>query len=59
MSAMTKNKRQGRTSAIRKKPEPKIPELYQVVVQCSNEADQRKLYERLTAENRTCRLIIL
>lgn len=41
------------------KPEPKIPELYQVVVQCNDENDQRKLYERLTAENRTCRLIIL
>ena len=42
-----------------RKPEPKIPELYQVVVQCNDENDQRRLYERLTAENRTCRLIIL
>ncbi len=40
-------------------PEPKIPQLYHVVVQCSDETDQRNVYERLTAENRKCRLIIL
>ncbi|MHB8897342.1 MAG: hypothetical protein ACYC6Y_01200 [Thermoguttaceae bacterium] len=40
-------------------PEPRIPELYQVVVRCADESDQRRLYERLTAENRTCRLVIL
>jgi hypothetical protein len=56
---MTRNKRHDRPPAKRKKPEPRIPELYQVVVQCADEDDQRKLYKRLTAENRTCRLIIL
>jgi hypothetical protein len=40
-------------------PEPRIPELYHVVVECIDEADQRVVYDRLTAENRTCRLIIL
>ena len=46
-----KRKRQRNPSAPRfSKPEPKIPELYQVVVQCSDEDDQRRLYERLTAE---------
>lgn len=55
-----KKKRQRTPTATRSpKPEPKIPELYQVVVQCTDENDQRRLYERLTAEKRTCRLIVL
>ena len=55
-----KQKRQHSPPATKpQRREPKIPELYQVVVQCADENDQRKLYERLTAENRTCRLIIL
>lgn len=59
MPVMTRSNQQTCSSTKQKKPEPKIPELYQVVVQCKDETDQRKLYERLTAENRTCRLIIL
>ena len=56
---MKQKNRHAPHAAKPKRPEPKIPELYQVVVQCADENDQRKLYERLTAENRTCRLIIL
>jgi hypothetical protein len=36
-----------------------IPESYQVVVTCDDENEQREVYERLTAEGRTCRLLML
>lgn len=36
-----------------------IPDLYQVVAQCADEADQQALYERLTAEGYRCRLLSL
>lgn len=56
---MNRKNQRNRPAAKPQRPEPRIPEFYQVVVQCTDEADQRALYERLTAENRTCRLIIL
>ncbi len=34
-----------------------LPELYQVVVDCRDEAEQATLYERLTAEGYKCRLV--
>ncbi len=36
-----------------------IRESFQVVVQCASEADQRSLYDRLTAEGRRCRLLLM
>jgi hypothetical protein len=36
-----------------------ISESYQVVVTCDDEAQQREVYERLTAEGRSCRLLML
>lgn len=36
-----------------------IPESYQVVVTCDDEQQQREVYERLTAEGRQCRLLML
>jgi hypothetical protein len=36
-----------------------VPELYQVVIECSDEAQQRELYERMTAEGLKCRLLTL
>jgi hypothetical protein len=36
-----------------------IPELIQVVVECADEAEQRDVYEALTAEGRKCRLVNL
>lgn len=56
MNQKNRNKQPPRKSLP---PEPSIPELYQIVVHCTDEADQRNLYERLAAENRKCRLIIL
>jgi ParB-like chromosome segregation protein Spo0J len=36
-----------------------IGELFQVVVECNNEDDQRMLFDRLTAEGRKCRVLTL
>jgi len=40
-------------------PEVDIPEVYQVVVECQDEEDQRAVYERLTSEGLKCRLSML
>lgn len=40
-------------------PEVEIPESYQVVVECEDEAGQKAVYERLTSEGLTCRLLTL
>jgi hypothetical protein len=36
-----------------------VPELYQVVVECDGEAQQRRVYEELTAKGWKCRLLML
>lgn len=36
-----------------------LPELFQIIVECRDETDQRALYERLTSEGRTVRLQML
>ncbi|MBN1589204.1 MAG: ParB N-terminal domain-containing protein [Pirellulales bacterium] len=41
------------------KADIKIPELFQVVVECADETQQRTLFERLQAEGYTCRLLML
>ena len=40
-------------------PEVEIGELYQVVIECPDEAQQRAVYERLVAEGLKCRLLTL
>ncbi len=40
-------------------PEVPIPESYQVVVECRDEAEQKSLYDRFTTEGLTCRLLTL
>jgi hypothetical protein len=40
-------------------PEAAVPELFQVVVECDDEAAQRYVYERLTQEGYRCRLLVL
>ena len=40
------------------RPEVDIPEMFQVVVECRDEEDQRAVYERLTSEGLMCRLSI-
>ena len=36
-----------------------IPESYELVVTCTNEEDQREVYERLAAEGYACRVLTL
>jgi len=40
-------------------PEKTIPEAFQVVVECRGEAEQQEVYERLTAEGLSCKLLTL
>jgi ParB-like chromosome segregation protein Spo0J len=40
-------------------PEVDIPEIFQVVVECSDEEHQRAVYERLTADGLACKLLTL
>ncbi len=47
-----------RTGPVRPKRQT-IPELYQVLAECADEAEQRRVYERLTAEGLKCRLLTL
>jgi hypothetical protein len=35
------------------------PELYQVVIECRDEAEQRELFERLRGEQRRVKLLVL
>ncbi len=40
-------------------PTSPLPESYELAVTCRDQADQQELYERLTAEGRTCRVLTL
>lgn len=40
-------------------PEPTLDDLFQVVVECRDEAQQRTVYERLTSEGFRCRVLTL
>jgi len=40
-------------------PEMKIPEMYQILVTCEEEAEQREVFEQLTAAGKNCRLVNL
>ncbi|HEY2881663.1 MAG TPA: ParB N-terminal domain-containing protein, partial [Pirellulales bacterium] len=40
-------------------PEVAVPESYQVVVECRDEADQEAVYERMRAEGYRCRVLTL
>jgi hypothetical protein len=42
-----------------KRDPPPLAAIYQVVVQCASERDQRRVYERMTAEGRKCRVLTL
>ncbi|NMC21147.1 MAG: ParB N-terminal domain-containing protein [Thermogutta sp.] len=39
--------------------EPPLPDVFQIVVQCRDEDQQRELFERLTGEGFSCRLVNL
>lgn len=51
---------QGEPNAELAEPvEIELPELFQLVVECDGEAEQRSLYERLRSEGFTCRVLSL
>ena len=39
--------------------EPEIPEVFQIAIECSSEAEQHELYDRLTQEGYQCRVLTL
>jgi hypothetical protein len=41
------------------KAEVSVPESYQVVIECRSEAEQQTVFERMTADGYTCRLLML
>ena len=41
------------------RPEVRVPESYQVVVECRDEADQENVFERMRAEGYRCRVLTL
>ncbi|MBW3600632.1 MAG: ParB N-terminal domain-containing protein [Planctomycetes bacterium] len=49
----------GAATQIQDRPEPEIPETWQVVVHCEGEAEQRGLYERLRGEGYRCRVLVM
>jgi hypothetical protein len=38
---------------------PPLAAIFQIVVECKSERDQRRVYERMTAEGRKCRVLTL
>jgi hypothetical protein len=38
---------------------PRMPAIFQVVVQCRDERDQEEIYRRMKAEGRKCRVLTL
>jgi hypothetical protein len=46
-------------SNVAERPNVEVPEMFQVVVECSGERQQQTVYERLTAEGFHCRLLNL
>jgi hypothetical protein len=54
---MTKRQHPPQLPAPPQKPNPL--ELYQIIIHCRNETQQRELYERLRREGHRCRLTVL
>jgi hypothetical protein len=66
MTMETNGEKPGRRKLVRRKGDsaaagrgPQLPNLFQVVVECRDEAEQRELYERMRGEGRRVRLLVL
>src|SRR5688572_3061409 len=46
-------------TAAQSRPEVNVPESYQVVIECHDEADQQAVFERMRAEGYRCRVLTL
>ena len=40
-------------------PEERVPEIYQVVIECRHEREQRAVFERMRGEGYRCRVLTL
>ena len=47
------------TTLAAKLPEGTVPEIYQVVIECRHEREQRAVFERMRAEGFRCRVLTL
>jgi hypothetical protein len=47
------------TSSATKPPASMVPEIYEVVIECRHEAEQRAVYERMCGEGYRCRVMTL
>lgn len=44
---------------VRSKPSKIVPEIYQIIVDCRDEEEQRIVFEQMTGEGRRCRVLTL
>jgi hypothetical protein len=51
--------RTGNRSANKQPPARTVPEIYEVVIQCRHEAEQRAVFERMRGEGFRCRVMTL
>jgi hypothetical protein len=47
------------TESAAKLPEGTVPEIYQIVIECRHEREQRAVFERMRAEGFQCRVLTL
>jgi hypothetical protein len=50
---------EGSKSSTAEMAEGKVPEVYQVVVECRHEREQQAVFERMRAEGYRCRVLTL
>jgi hypothetical protein len=49
----------GVSQKSQERPDVRVPESYQVVVECRDESDQKSVFERMRAEGYRCRVLTL
>jgi hypothetical protein len=59
VQAAEENSAVGTHALPAQRPEITVPECYQVVVECRDEADQRAVFDRMRAEGYRCRVLTL
>ena len=59
LRSLTESQSEDYGSDLFDKKEVEIPELYQILVTCQNEEEQREVFEQLAAAGRNCRIVNL
>jgi hypothetical protein len=57
--ASDRRKNAASTTSVANPPEPTVPEIYQVVIECRHEREQQAVFERMRAEGYRCRVLTL